>query len=148
MKDAVMTWLMFRNVILAGFFSGMMFWGTKLAGRHFRAEAYLTVMFLVASAVYIPYSLLRGTFPQFKTAPSIALWGLVIAAVGCTMTNLLGFPQYSKPGIPSAIPFSVAMGVNIAIQLVGALFLFHEGLSVKHAAGIILMLGGMALLKP
>lgn len=117
----------------------------KLAAAHVPAAVGAVVLQLVAAALGSVW-LLQLKW-QGQPLP-ITLKGLGLAALaglGVGLAEILAFVVFSR-GVPSSVGTPVIVGGSVLLTAVLGLVLLREALTVPQALGLLLIVGGIALL--
>ncbi|GAB2967021.1 hypothetical protein GCM10027048_42110 [Hymenobacter coalescens] len=117
----------------------------KLAADHVPAAVGAVVLQLVAAALGAVWLLklrLQGQ-PLLLTGKGLGLAAL--AGLGVGLAEILTFVVFSR-GVPSSVGTPVIVGGSVLLTAVLGLVVLREALTVPQVLGLLLIVGGIALL--
>ncbi|RAK70115.1 EamA family transporter [Hymenobacter edaphi] len=117
----------------------------KLAADHVPAAVGAVVLQLVAAALGAAWLLRLKLQGQPLPVTSKGLWLAALAGLGVGLGEILTFVVFSR-GVPSSVGTPVIVGGSVLLTAVLGLVVLREALTLPQALGLLLIVGGIALL--
>ncbi|MCC3159022.1 EamA family transporter [Hymenobacter sp. 15J16-1T3B] len=117
----------------------------KLAAAHLPAAVGAVVLQLVAAALGAVWLLRLKLQGQPLPVTSKGLWLAALAGLGVGLGEILTFVVFGR-GVPSSVGTPVIVGGSVLLTAVLGLVVLREALSLPQALGLLLIVGGIALL--
>jgi small multidrug resistance pump len=97
-------------------------------------------------ALAIASEVVATTFLKLASGPNAPWWPYIIVAVGYILSFTM-LSQTLSAGVPLGIAYAVWAGVGVVLVAVISWLLFNEPLTLLQLGGIVLVIGGVALLE-
>ncbi|OON67665.1 EamA family transporter [Hymenobacter sp. CRA2] len=117
----------------------------KLAADHVPAAVGAVVLQLVAAALGAVWLLRLKLQGQPLPVTSKGLWLAALAGLGVGLGEILTFVVFSR-GVPSSVGTPVIVGGSVLLTAVLGLVVLREALTLPQLLGLLLIVGGIALL--
>ncbi|GAB3832993.1 EamA family transporter [Hymenobacter jeollabukensis] len=117
----------------------------KLAADHLPAAVGAVVLQLVAAALGAAWLLRLKLQGQPLPVTSKGLWLAALAGLSVGLGEILTFVVFSR-GVPSSVGTPVIVGGSVLLTAVLGLVVLREALTLPQALGLLLIVGGIALL--
>lgn len=117
----------------------------KLAADHVPAAVGAVVLQLVAAALGAVWLLRLKLQGQPLSVTSKGLWLAALAGLGVGLAEILTFVVFSR-GVPSSVGTPVIVGGSVLLTAVLGLVVLREALTLPQVLGLLLIVGGIALL--
>jgi transporter family protein len=138
-----MPWLILA--LLTAFSLALYNFFIKLASDHVQAAVGAVVLQLVAAALGSVWLLRLKLQGQPLPMSSKGLWLAALAGLGVGLAEILTFVVFSR-GVPSSVGTPVIVGGSVLLTAVLGLVVARETLSMPQVLGLLLIVGGIALL--